>query len=98
MKLKNSTYDYLMPIALAVGPISTFIVAVMAAWGMPYLDQITATLAALETLLGSLLVISRKLHRQDLADEDEELALGEEEDDGEETEDAEEVEEETGEM
>jgi hypothetical protein len=104
MKLKNRTYDWLMPIALAAGPLSTFIVAVMAAWGLPYLDQVTATLAALETLLGSMLVISRKLHKQAIKDEDADLALGEEElDVGEEAlngededEDIEELEEEAG--
>ena len=106
MKLKNRTYDWLMPIALAAGPMCTFIVAVMTAWSMPHLDQVTATLAALETLLGSMLVISRKLHNQAIKDEDADLALGEaeldvgeEELDGEdEDEDIEELEEEAGEM
>ena len=58
----NKTYDTLKFIALAVTPVFTFICAIISIWGIPYAQQITATLAALETLIGALVVIAKKIY------------------------------------
>ena len=55
MKMKNKTYDTLKTVALIVAPILTFTSAVCAIWNVPYSEQITATLAALAALIGTLL-------------------------------------------
>ena len=58
MKLQNNTYDKLKLVALLLIPLITFLSAVGDIWSIPYCTQITATLAALDTLLGALLKIS----------------------------------------
>lgn len=51
--MKNKTYDTLKLISLLAVPFITFISAVLKIWNVPYTAQITATLAALDTLLGA---------------------------------------------
>lgn len=58
--MSNKTYDTLKLIALVATPISVFIVAVLSALGVPQTEVVTAILAALDTLLGSLVEIARK--------------------------------------
>lgn len=58
--MSNKTYDTLKLIALIAAPISVFIVAVLSALKVPQLDTVTAILAAVDTLLGSLVEIARK--------------------------------------
>lgn len=60
MIFENGTYDKLRLIALVAAPISVFIIAVCSALNIPGTDTITAILAAVETLLGSLVEISRR--------------------------------------
>ena len=64
--MSSKTYDTLKFIALAVTPIFTFICAVISIWGIPYAQQITATLAALETLIGALVVIAKKIYDKNI--------------------------------
>ena len=58
--MSNKAYDTLKTIALIAAPISVFIVAVLSALKVPQLDTVTAILAAVDTLLGSLVEIARK--------------------------------------
>lgn len=58
--MSNSAYDRLKTIALIWTPISVFIVAVLSALSVPRLDVVTAILAALDTLLGSLVEVARR--------------------------------------
>ena len=51
MKLQNQTYDRLKHIAWVLAPLITFIGAILSIWGVPHAEKITATLAALDTLL-----------------------------------------------
>ena len=53
--MSNKTYDLLKMIALIAAPLITFIGAVCIIWGVPFAEQITATLAAIDTLLGTIL-------------------------------------------
>ena len=55
MKLSNKTYDRLKVVAFIVAPALTFIAALCIIWKVPYSEQITATLAALDTALGEYL-------------------------------------------
>lgn len=59
MKLSNETYDILKYIAQIVLPaVATFYTTLGRIWGLPYVNEISATLIAFDTLLGSLLMIS----------------------------------------
>lgn len=58
--MSNKVYDTLKTIALVATPVSVFIVAVLSALGVPKTEVVTAILAALGTLLGSLVEIARK--------------------------------------
>ena len=57
--MSNKTYDILKYIALIVLPaIVTFWLAIANIWGLPYGEQIGATLTAIDMLLGALLKLS----------------------------------------
>lgn len=58
MKLSNKSYDILKTFAWIVVPALTFIGAVCIIWNVPFAEQITATLAAFDTFLGTLLKTS----------------------------------------
>lgn len=59
MIMNNKVYDALKFIAQIVLPaIAAFIVTVFGVWGIPYSEQISATIMAVDTLLGALLMIS----------------------------------------
>lgn len=66
--MSSKTYDTLKFIALAVTPVFTFICAIISVWGIPYAQQITASLAALETLIGALVVIAKKIYDKNVAE------------------------------
>lgn len=66
MKMSNQMYDKLKIIAWTLAPLITFVGALCSIWGVPNAEKITATLAALDTLLGSLLTISNaNYHKED---------------------------------
>lgn len=52
--INNKVYDALKICAIVIVPIATFISALLVIWNIPYAEQITATLAALEALLGGI--------------------------------------------
>ncbi|ACV28893.1 Uncharacterised protein [Anaerococcus prevotii] len=59
MIFKNDkVYDTLKTISLIAIPVSTFIVAILGAYNYGNLERVTAVLAAVNTLLGSLVKIS----------------------------------------
>lgn len=64
MIFKNETYDLLKKIAFIFAPLATLIGALCIIWGVPYSEQITATLAAVDTFLGALLVKSSNDYRK----------------------------------
>ena len=69
--MSNKTYDTLKRIALVAAPLITFLGAVCVIWKVPFAEQITATLAALDTLLGSILVKLGIDYNKNLMDKDE---------------------------
>lgn len=56
--MSNKTYDILRIVQIIVPAIGAFYFAVANIWGLPYGEQVTATCAALVTLLGVCLKIS----------------------------------------
>ena len=59
MRLRNKTYDILKWVALIVLPALATLYAVLSAiWGLPFGEQIPATITAIDTFLGALLGIS----------------------------------------
>lgn len=65
----NKIYDTLKLTALIAAPVGVFIVAVLSALNVPHTDVVTAILAALDTLLGSLVEIARRQYEAERADE-----------------------------
>ena len=55
--MSNKTYDIIKMISLIGTPAITLIAAVISIWNIPYCAQITATLAAIDTFMGALVVI-----------------------------------------
>lgn len=59
--MTNKAYDIIKAVALLMAPVLVFISALCSIWNVPYCEQITATLAALDTLLGAIVVVAKKL-------------------------------------
>lgn len=60
MKFDNRTYDTIKLISLVAVPLVAFISSLMTIWNVPHGEQITATLTAIDTLLGAIVVIVAK--------------------------------------
>lgn len=58
--MSNRTYDTIKLISLVAVPLVAFISALMTIWDVPHGEQITATLTAIDTLLGAIVVIVAK--------------------------------------
>ena len=75
--MSNRTYDILKQIALWAVPLSVFIASLGDIWGLPYAEQISATLAAIDVLIGAVVSISAKgYHAMEDLDESEEADGG----------------------
>jgi hypothetical protein len=61
---KHETYDMIKLIALLVVPIGTLIAALLNIWGLPYAQQITATAAAIDVFLGTVVKISSDAYKE----------------------------------
>lgn len=69
----GKTYDRLKFIALIVLPaVATLYATVGGIWGLPYVEQIPATIMAVDTFLGCLLKISSDAYHTRPADNKEE--------------------------
>lgn len=65
MILNNKVYDVLKFIAqIALPAIATFYVTVAGIWGLPYGEQVSATVMAVDTLLGALLMLSNSVYKK----------------------------------
>lgn len=66
MKIPNKVYDIIKWLSLVVLPaISTLYFALSSIWGWPYAEQITGTIAAIETLIGAILGVSSFSYKGD---------------------------------
>ena len=67
MKMSNKVYDVLKFIAQIVLPaIATLYITVANIWGLPYGEQISGTVMAIDTFLGALLMISTNAYNKQL--------------------------------
>lgn len=65
MKLTNSTYDFLKWMAMLFLPaLATLVRVVFAIWNIPYGEQISATIVAINTFLGAILGISNMNYKK----------------------------------
>ena len=69
MKLSNKAYDIIKIIAILILPISEFISSMATIWGMPYGQQIVATLVALDVLMGTIVKIASDRYQKEANEE-----------------------------
>lgn len=60
--MSNKTYDTIKAVALFAVPVLAFAASLCSIWNVPYCEQITATLTALDTLLGAIVIVAKKLY------------------------------------
>ena len=65
MRLSNRTYDKLKPVCLILLPLLTFLATVVTIWNVPHAHEIAATVAAIDTLIGTLLKFSSDSYHAD---------------------------------
>ena len=59
MKLDNKVYDILKWVALVVLPaVATLYTALAGVWGLPFAEEIPATITAIDLFIGALLGVS----------------------------------------
>lgn len=61
--MSDITYDRLKFIALLVAPVIVLVSALCTIWNIPYCEQICATLAAIDTFIGAVVVIANKNYK-----------------------------------
>ena len=61
--MTNKQYDILKMIALILTPVLAFLASLTNIWHVPYAEQIVATLTALDTLIGAVVVIANKQYQ-----------------------------------
>jgi hypothetical protein len=72
MQISNKTYDILKWVAQLLLPaLATFVMSLGNIWGIPYSEQISLTLVALDTALGVVLGISTKSYNSNKLSEKE---------------------------
>ena len=60
--MSNKTYDTLKFIALLIAPLVTFVGSLVSIWGISYGEQIVATLAAIDVLVGAVVAIAKAIY------------------------------------
>lgn len=64
--MSNKQYDTLKIVALVLVPVLAFLSALVNIWGVPYAEQIVASLTALDTLIGTIVVaVSKAYHNKE---------------------------------
>ena len=67
--MSNKTYDIIKNVALFAAPILTLIASVISIIGVSWGEKATAICAAVDTCLGSIVVIAKANYRGDKEDE-----------------------------
>jgi hypothetical protein len=62
----NKQYDTLKTIALILTPVLAFLASLVNIWGIPYGEQIVATLTAIDTLVGAVVVVTNRNYKGDV--------------------------------
>ena len=58
--MNNKTYDIIKNTALVITPVLAFIASLVSIWNIPHGAEITATLTAIDTLLGAIVIVAKK--------------------------------------
>lgn len=66
--MSNKAYDTLKLIALILAPILAFAASIVNIWGVEHSEQIVASLTALDTLIGAIVVAASKMYHGDSED------------------------------
>lgn len=61
--MSNKVYDRLKVTALILTPVLAFLASLVNIWGLPYGEQIVATLTAIDTLIGAVVVVANKAYK-----------------------------------
>lgn len=71
MKMTSKTYDFIKKLVMVVLPaIQTLWLTVGEIWGLPYVTQVGATIAAITVFLGALIGISNAQYKNNFEVED----------------------------
>lgn len=71
LKMSNEAYDVAKYVAQIVLPAAGTLYAALAkVWGLPYGEEIVATIVAVDAFLGALLMISSSQYNKSLGDEE----------------------------
>lgn len=62
--MTNKQYDVLKTIALILTPVLAFLASLVNIWGFPHGEQIVATLTAIDTLIGAVVVATNKAYKE----------------------------------
>jgi hypothetical protein len=61
--MTNKQYDTLKTVALILTPVLAFLASLVNIWGIPYGEQIVATLTAIDTLVGAVVVATNRKYK-----------------------------------
>ena len=61
--MTNKQYDTLKTIALILTPVLAFLASLVNIWGFPHGEQIVATLTAIDTLVGAVVVATNRNYK-----------------------------------
>ena len=79
--MDNRTYDIIKLTALVATPLIAFLASLCSIWTVPHAQEITASLTALDTLLGALVVVLAREYNKPIDMDVEDLDYIEDEDD-----------------
>lgn len=60
--MSDKTYDMIKNTALIITPVTVLISSLLAIWNVPYTTEITASLAAIDTFMGAIVIVAKKIH------------------------------------
>lgn len=60
--MSNKAYDIIKNVALFAAPVIVLIGALVSIFNVPYAAEITAALAAIDTCLGSVVLVAKKIY------------------------------------
>lgn len=67
--MSNRTYDIIKAIGLIAVPVLAFIASLCTIWNFPHCAEITATLTAIDSLIGALVMVAKRIYEKDLKNE-----------------------------
>lgn len=67
--MSNKTYDLIKLMALIGAPVIVFLSAMCNIWHVPYAGELTATLAAIDTLIGAIVTAAKASYDKEHADD-----------------------------